>query len=192
MKTTTKSILIGMLLASGVIVANAELPNLRPDGGLDYMFMDILNEYGGEANLGAVRGKLGAELNPYLALEGHVGTGVVSDHDDRFDDEWKLTEMWGIYVRGILPLHERVKVYGLFGITRTEFENTRTDNGLELDVNYHTAGYSYGLGIEAFPLEKLSVVVEFVSLIDELEITGSRDEKWPEISGISVGAKYYF
>ena len=185
MNTTIKSILIGMLLASGVTVAKAELPNFRPYGGLDYMFLDVVRE-GGKANLGAVRGKLGAELNPYLALEGHAGTGVVSDRDDRYNEELKLTEIWGIYVRGILPLHERVKFYGLFGITRTEFE------GEIQPYHYTTSGYSYGLGVEAFPLENFSVVLEFVSLIDELEITGSREEGEPEITAITLGAKYYF
>lgn len=189
MKTTMKLILIGVLLASGVTVAKAELQNFRPYGGLDYMFMDTVR-YGGEANLGAVRGKLGAELNPYLALEGTAGTGVVSDHDDIYNSDWKLTEIWGLYVRGILPLHERVKLYGLFGITRIEFEIDWLGNG-EID-HYATSGYSYGFGVEAFPLENLSVVLEFVSLIDELEITGSREEGEPEISAITLGAKYYF
>ncbi len=189
MKTTIKSILIGMLLASGVTVAKAELPILKPYAGLDYMFIDTVR-YGGEANLGAVRGKLGAELNPYLALEGTAGTGVVSDRDDKYNSDWKLTEIWGLYVRGILPLHERIKVYGLLGITRTEFEIIWVE-GEETD-NYHTTGYSYGLGVEALPLENLSVVLEFSSLIDELEITGSREEGEPELSAITIGAKYYF
>lgn len=189
MKTIIKSILIVMLLASVVTVANAELPNYRPYGGLDYMFIDTVN-YGGEANLGAVRGKLGAELNPYLALEGSVGTGVVSDHDDRFNDKLKLTQIWGLYIRGILPLHDRIKVYGLFGITRTEFEGTPADTGQT--GSYHTAGYSYGLGFEVFPLDNLAIVAEFASLIDELEISGSREEGELEISAITLGAKYYF
>ena len=46
--------------------------------------------------------------------------------------------------------------------------------------------------MEAFPLVNLSVVLEFASLIDELEITGSRDEDEPEITAITLGAKYYF
>ncbi|VGO11854.1 hypothetical protein PDESU_00401 [Pontiella desulfatans] len=184
-----KIILIGMMVIPGVTVAKVELPDFRPYGGLDYMFIDTVN-YGGEANLGAVRGKLGAELNPYLALEGSVGTGVISDHDDRFNDKLKLTQIWGLYIRGILPLHDRIKVYGLLGVTRTEFEGTPADTGQT--QSYHTAGYSYGLGFEVFPLDNLAIIVEFASLIDELEISGSRDENELEISGISIGAKYYF
>jgi hypothetical protein len=41
-------------------------------------------------------------------------------------------------------------------------------------------------------LDNLAIVVEFASLIDVLGISGSRDENELEISGISIGAKYYF
>jgi opacity protein-like surface antigen len=190
MKAIIKTILIGILLATGVTVAKAELPNFRPYGGLDYMFLGLVPYESDEANLGAIRGKLGAELNPYLALEGYAGTGVISDDDvDEFISKLKLTEIWGIYVRGILPLHERVKLYGLLGITRAEFEIDLASSRRE---HYATSGYSYGLGVEVFPLENLSVVLEFVSLIDELEISGSREDGEPEITAITLGAKYYF
>jgi len=190
MKTKMQLVLFGMLLVLGLTNVKAELPNFRPYGGLDYMFLGVVQHESNKANLAAIRGKLGAELNPYLALECHAGTGVSSDDDvDEFISELKLKELWGLYVRGIFPLHERVKLYGLFGITRTEFEielgNSRTED-------YATSGYSYGFGIEAFPLENLSVALEFASLIDELELTGSREEDEPEISAITLGAKYYF
>jgi len=192
MKTKMQLVLFGMLLVLGLTNVKAELPNFRPYGGLDYMFIDTVL-YGGEATLGAVRGKLGAELNPYLALEASAGTGVVSDHSNKYSNpNWELEEIWGIYVRGILPLHERVKLYGLFGITRMEFKVDWNYGEVMTVDNYATSGYSYGFGVEAFPLDNLSLVVEFVSLIDELEITDSRDENNSEISAITLGAKYYF
>lgn len=74
------------------------------------------------------------------------------------------------------------------GVTRTEFKFTIDGEEAICSV----AGYSYGLGVEAFPLENLFVVVEFASLIDELTLTDKREEWDPKISGVSIGAKYYF
>jgi len=113
MKTLTKSFVIGLLLLSGSFCASAELENYRPYGGVDYMFMKSV-AYGHEANLGVARVKLGAELNPYLALEGFAGAGLVSD--DYFDGvnyvDLELEQIWGLSARGILALRDWLTVYG--------------------------------------------------------------------------------
>jgi opacity protein-like surface antigen len=183
-------IILAMLLM--VSYARSELPGLRPYGGFDYLNMDIMRSQR-KASIDTGRFKLGAELNPYFALEVQAGTGFTSDREeDNSGDyvEWELDKIWGLYARGILPLHNRIKIYALAGITRTDFKidiSTEPGSG---HISY--SGYSYGMGVEVLPIDNVSLVAEFVSLIDELELTGSRDEIEPEISGISLGIKYYF
>lgn len=170
-----------------VAFAKAELPNFRPYVGLDYLYIDIIN-YGYESNIDGARVKLGAELNQYFALEGHIGAGFSSSDSDQNGIDWEIDKFWGLYARGILPLHERVKLYGLFGITTIELEPSAAGQPL----SFNEAGYSYGLGVEFFPLDNLSIAMEFISLIDELSLTEKRDEGEPDVSAVALGAKYYF
>jgi Outer membrane protein beta-barrel domain len=84
--------------------------------------------------------KVGEQFNPYLAVEGRVGTGVGSAQSN--GNSVSVNALYSGYIKGILPLAPQFSVYGLAGLS-----------GADLHRNYpdydSTDGtFSLGAGVE--------------------------------------------
>jgi hypothetical protein len=123
------------------------------DGGADYA------GYGGGFYIGASAGEIfykeqgldtiapsvaflqiGEQFNPYLAIEGRLGTGITGDQFNFFHVDVPL--VYGGYVKGMLPVTPWFSGYAIAGV-----------GGVQLHRNYpefssNDVGLSLGLGGE--------------------------------------------
>jgi hypothetical protein len=123
------------------------------DGGADY------SGYGGGFYIGASAGEIfykeqgldtiapsvaflqiGEQFNPYLAIEGRLGTGITGDQFNFFHVDVPL--VYGGYVKGMLPVTPWFSGYAIAGV-----------GGVQLHRNYpefssNDVGLSLGLGGE--------------------------------------------
>jgi len=121
-----------------------------------------------EADWNAVMLQAGYQFNPYLAIEGrywtNVGTGdikgtlvnddnpnqVISQSGDADD-----IDVWGIYLKPMLPVGEDFNVYALLGYGNVQIED------MDESCFQWGAGASYSIS------ENLSLFVDYVSMYDD-------------------------
>lgn len=102
--------------------------------------------YTEDAYTGAVQGRLGIELNRYLAVETEVGVGVKDKDYEVMGTEGTLKHEWDAagYVVGKVPVGENFEVFARGGYGHTEMKReiagTTTDEGGD--------HWSYGAGAE--------------------------------------------
>ena len=115
------------------------MDNARGYGTLGYSYLE-------DSYTGAVQGRMGVELNRYLALESEVGIGV-KDKDFEFAGaEGTLKHEWDAagYVVGKVPVGENFEVFARGGYGHTEMKReiagVTTDEGGD--------HWSYGAGAE--------------------------------------------
>nr|WP_300314704.1 outer membrane beta-barrel protein [Halomonas sp.] len=101
----------------------------------------------------------GAQFNRYFAVEGQLGGGSHFDY------------LTGIYAKGILPLSQGIRLYGLAGLAEVDFHH-----GDDNDV-------SWGFGGELDLSPKLSLGADYMNYLD-----GSRYD----FDAVSVGLRYRF
>lgn len=91
-----------------------------------------------------LRGIVGAELHPNVAVEGMLGFGVKDDSASvlglPIDVEVKHT--WGLFAKPKVMLADRVELYGRLGYARTKVEAS----GLGLNRTDTEGDFAYGLG----------------------------------------------
>jgi len=102
--------------------------------------------YTEDAYTGAVQGRLGVELNRYLAVETEVGVGVKDKDYEFLGQEGTLKHEWDAagYVVGKVPVGENFEVFARGGYGHTEMKReiagVTTDEGGD--------HWSYGAGAE--------------------------------------------
>lgn len=84
--------------------------------------------------------RLGAQLSPYVAVEGRVGGGFNDDSTDGY--AVRVDTLYAAYLKGSLPLAPGFSIYGLGGLggvrLHRNFGDLRADD----------TGFSYGLGAD--------------------------------------------
>ena len=96
--------------------------------------------------IGVVR--VGAQLNPYLAIEGRYGTGLSTEFTSLLGGyDLQIDSLYGAYLKGDIPLSSSASLYGLAGYSalglrrnfRVSSNERVTDDGASfaggLDVN---------------------------------------------------------
>lgn len=102
--------------------------------------------YTEDAYTGSVQGRMGIELNRYLAVETEVGVGVKDKDYEVMGTEGTLKHEWDAagYVVGKLPISENFDVFARGGYGHTEmkreFAGVTTDEGGD--------HWAYGAGAE--------------------------------------------
>jgi outer membrane immunogenic protein len=89
-------------------------------------------------NLGAIQGRLGAQFNPYIGVEGEVAFGV--QEDTIFGVDVKLSNEYGVYAVAKAPLSDQFDIFARVGYARAEIDVGGT--GLSDD------GVAYGVGAQ--------------------------------------------
>ncbi|MDX5377924.1 MAG: outer membrane beta-barrel protein, partial [Halomonas sp.] len=83
--------------------------------GADAMFWELDPDRGSSADSVGLRVNGGMKFNDYLAAEAHLGTG---GSDGAVDLEYLV----GAYAKGILPVSQEFRLYGLAGFTEVDFD----------------------------------------------------------------------
>ncbi|MGI4817510.1 MULTISPECIES: porin family protein [unclassified Brevundimonas] len=111
----------------------------RGYGSLGYSYLE-------DSYTGAVQGRMGVELNRYLALEAEVGVGVKDKDFSVLGQDGTLKHEWDAagYVVGKVPVGENFEVFARGGYGHTEMKRelagVSTDEGGD--------HWSYGAGAE--------------------------------------------
>ncbi|WP_280547336.1 MULTISPECIES: porin family protein [unclassified Halomonas] len=160
---------LAALLFTGAVQAQSGPLAYQPTtyAGVDAMFWE-LDRRGYRDGLDSVGVRLrgGVELNDYLAIEGHLGTGGS-------DGPANLDYLAGGYVKGMLPITPEFKVHGVLGATEVEFDGTRDS---ESDVSYG-AGASYDV------TPNLAIGADYMHYLDTSDI---------DFEAVSLGLTFRF
>ncbi|WP_163559336.1 outer membrane beta-barrel protein [Halomonas sp. NO4] len=106
----------------------------------------------------------GAQFNDYFAVEGHLGSGGS-------DGNVELDYLVGAYAKGILPISQEFRAYGLAGVTEVDFNADRESD------------FSYGAGAEFDVAPNLAVGADYMRYLDNSNYT---------FDAASVGIRYRF
>ncbi|MCC5882157.1 MAG: porin family protein [Halomonas sp.] len=139
---------------------------MYPQGyiGADAMFWDLSNDAGPSGDSAGLRLRGGAQFNEFFGVEAHLGTGGS-------DGPVELDHLIGVYGKGIVPLSQEFRLYGLAGITEVDFDVDRQD------------GISYGAGAEFDIAPNFSVGADYMRYLDRSDHT---------FDAASVGLRYRF
>nr|WP_089656912.1 porin family protein [Halomonas pantelleriensis] len=167
MKRLLSASAIAMIAAVGASAAHAQqAQTFYPQGyvGGDAMFWDLNPDQGPSRDDVGLRLRGGAQINDYFAVEGHLGGGGS-------DGPVELDYLIGAYAKGILPIADEIRLYGLAGFTEVDF-----------DVDSES-GFSYGAGAEFDVAQNLSVGADYMRYLDKSNYT---------FDAASVGLRYRF
>ena len=135
--------------------------------GLDY------KEPGLKVSPAMVRGVVGYEFTPNLAMEGMVG--LHGGSDTASGTTLKLDNMVGVFGKVQTPVTDALKVYGRLGVARTSLRA----NG----VSDSDTGLAYGAGV-TYDLSKTTYLNA-----DYTKYHGRDDQK---LEGLTVGVGFRF
>lgn len=166
MKRLTITAMTSALIATfAVTTAQAQQPMvMQPYVGADAMFWEIDPDTGSSRDSVGLRLNGGIQFNDYFAVETHLGTGGS-------DGPAELDSLAGIYAKGILPISQEFRIFGLLGGTEVDF-----DVGDDSDV-------SYGAGAEFDVAPNLAVGADYMRYLDTSEAT---------FDAASLGVRYRF
>jgi outer membrane immunogenic protein len=141
-------------------------PALAQDGGPGLWGSVGYTHIGVEGmSLGAITGRVGAQFNPVLGIEGEGSFGVGSESEGGV--EVKLSHDFAGYVTASLPMTDNARLVGRVGYGTTEIEAEE----LGVSDDFDAGGYRYGVGAEFFFDDSNGVRVDFlrVDAEDSLE-----------------------
>nr|WP_298249789.1 porin family protein [uncultured Halomonas sp.] len=166
MKPLTLAAVTSVFLAAGATAAQAQ-QLVYPQGyvGGDAMFWELDPEGPADSRDSVgLRVNGGLQFNDYLAVEGHLGGGGS-------DGAVELDSLVGLYAKGILPVSQEFRLYGLAGMTE-----------VDSDVDSES-GFSYGAGAEFDVAPNVSLGADYIRYLDEDQYT---------FDAASVGVRYRF
>jgi outer membrane autotransporter protein len=146
----------------------------------------------GQPNLkpSALRGIVGYEFHPNLAVEGMLAFGVSND-DFNVDDglggvanvEVKLQHAYGIYVKPKFNVTPQFEVFGRLGYNRIKTKETDTAFGASESFSDSDGDFAYGLGAAYRFNPRMSVGLDYMRYFDK---DGGK------IDGVTVSFGYRF
>lgn len=134
---------------------------------------------------------LGSNINENMAIEGKLGLGILDDSISESGDSvsFKVENSIGAYVKGLAPLNESVKLYGLIGISRVSIEVSVDSSsfGVSGSESMDETGLTYGFGMLVRVGQSAGLAIEYKSLFD-----GDMEEIDTSVTGFSIGYQSTF
>lgn len=132
----------------------------------------------------AIRGVLGLEINPNLAIEGMVGLGMgddklTSNGPTATGKKMAIDSILGLYVKPKFMLGPDLE--GFVRVGFAQFKGSISGNGAQRTAN--ESSFSYGLGFGYALSPKVSLNIDYMSYLD------MDDAK---INGLTFGVGYKF
>jgi len=108
--------------------------------------------------------RIGQQFNPYLAIEGRIGTTISGGRSQ--GDHVDLNALYGGYIKGMLPVTPWFSPYAIAGVGGAQVHRNYPD------FNSNDAGLSFGFGTEFHLGGGASVNLEWVRLINNANNIG--------------------
>jgi hypothetical protein len=154
--------------------------------GLNYAFVTYKDDgFSDDFDLGALVGKAGVQINPYVAAEIRAGFGVADD-STRFNSaslDIELDYLVGGYMVLGLPNESPVYPYAIIGATKGELTASATGPGGSARASASESDISFGVGANLDINKDFRVNGEYMQYIDK---------DGGEVSGVSVGFAVLF
>jgi outer membrane immunogenic protein len=101
-----------------------------------------------DANFGAITGRIGAHINPYIGgeLEGSFGVKEDTVNVEGYDVKLKLDHEIGAYVVGFWPVNDSFEVLGRVGVANIKGSGSVAG----VTVSDSGSGVAYGVGAQYF------------------------------------------
>ncbi len=157
-------------LGMALLAAGAQAQSLY--GEVGYTGLDY-KEPGLKVSPAMVRGVVGYEFTPNLAVEGMVGLNGGSDSSS--GTTLKVDNMVGVFGKVQAPVTDALKVYGRLGVARTSLKA----NG----VSHGDTGLTYGAGV-TYDLSKTTYL--------NADYTKYHDRDDQKLEGFTVGVGFRF
>jgi opacity protein-like surface antigen len=130
---------------------------------------------------GALRGIVGYELNPNLALEGMVAFGVKDDtvNVSGFNVKGELKNAYGVYIKPKITVAEGLEIFGRLGWSHAKVKASvgsfsMSDSGSDV---------SYGVGLSYAFMPKAYVSADYMNYYNKEGV---------KIDGFTVGVGFKF
>lgn len=167
------------VLACGAAQAQTNASPIYGEIGYSLLSADVV---GTDFDLGAVRGILGYEVHPNVALEAMFAFGTSDDSvsDGGNTVKLKLENSYGFYVKPKMNVSEDLEVFGRIGFAESklnatlvgEFSNSDSDN----DV-------SFGIGMKYGFSKSMYGVVDYMRYYNKDDV---------KVDGFTLGIGYKF
>lgn len=141
--------------------------------------IDTIGDSGG---LGLAYGRIGTEFFSNFAGEIRMGYGINTDTIAGLEGKAQIRNMYGLYLRGGLPLTDRITPYLVIGYARTKVRPI-TDLTVPGSREETDSDGSLGLGIDYALTTGFRVNVEYMQFLNK---------DVHSVSGVSAGFLKYF
>lgn len=133
-----------------------------------------------ELNPTALRIRGGRFLVSKISVEVQALAGISrgSEIIDNTEYDAKVDYIYGLYVKGYLPLADSIAVYALGGLANAELEIEQQTNNVTQIEQFSDYGFSFGAGAEIFLTPTWAISAEYMSYVDA--------DRY-ELDGFSVG-----
>ena len=178
-----------MLMAGGAAQAQmARGTSGHVYGELGYTALKI-EESGSSTKPGMLRGIVGFDFNPNLAVEGLLGFGVRKDSTNvnvggvTANVESDLRHMVGIYVKPKVMLGDGFELFGRLGYTDTSLRSRASVAGFSASDSSSGSDWSYGLGANFNIAPQAYVGVDYMRYYNKNDV---------KLDGVTVSVGYRF
>lgn len=167
-----KLILVSML---GLAAVSAQAQSVYGDVAYQTFDADLATDPA------AVRGIVGYQFNPNLAVEGMFGTSVRDGKDSSMGvtAKVKVDRLAGVYAKSSFKVNDAFELYGRLGYVNYKISATASSGGFSAKVSDSDSDVSYGVGASYYLTPKMSINVDYMDFGD-LE------------GGVAVGLKFSF
>jgi opacity protein-like surface antigen len=176
-------VLIAGMLMSGLTMMPAAHAQ-QPYAGIGIAALDL--DTGADRKLtSGIFLRLGDDFSPYLGGELRLGT------TDRASNGSRVNWFAGAYAKPKIDISQDVTLYGLLGVTAMRADYTSLTTNLPLSST--KASFSYGLGIEYWAANQLTVNADWMRYASHADVaTKNTSFKGLTIDSYSVSAVYHF
>ncbi len=141
-----------LMAAATVPAAGAMAQGFYADGGYTFIGIDV--EDGGDsfdADLGAISGHFGYDINQYLAVEGEGAIGVDDEEvsGGGISVDLGLNYLVGAYGKAKYPVTDALSLYARAGVVNAELELEVSGGGESASESASDTGFGIGLGAQA-------------------------------------------
>ncbi|AEG91732.1 porin family protein [Ramlibacter tataouinensis] len=174
-----KKTLIGIAAASLLMLGTAaQAQQAKPPVYGEIGYSMIEND---DLKFGVLRGIIGADLHPNVAVEGMLGLGVKDDSFTAFGTTFdaKIKNMVGVYAKPKFNVTPELELFGRVGFTRINIEAS-VGGASASDAD---SDLSYGVGLNYNITPTVHIGVDYMNYYDK---DGSK------FDGVTVGVGFRF
>ena len=150
-------------------------------GSMDYININYSETGGYDADFHAMRYRLGFQPMRYFSLEAFFGVNIGNDTVmvAGYPVIVKLDDIYGFYIHGIIPIEDKIKLYGIYGVTHAKL----SASVFGYDFSVSESDNTIGAGIDIKLVDQFYFNLEYLKAIDTIDY---------DYSGLSIGFKIYF